>query len=658
MNLFLLRELVVVLILAIAVIYIFEKAKLPPVVGFLLTGILIGPGGLSIVKDTHNIDILAEIGVVMLLFTLGIEFSIERLKKIRKSFWLGGGLQVSLTIMIVGLCLNLFKIPLNQAVFYGFLVSLSSTAVVLRILSDRKEINSVQGRVSLGVLLFQDVALVPMIALVPVLANLGSVSFLTISTRFILSALAIMTVFFMARKVMPSILHLVVKTKIREIFLLAALVCCLGLAVLTSMLGLSLALGAFLAGIIISESEYSHQVVSDIVPFKDVFNSLFFISIGMMLNTRLTWDKKWIILAAVVFIIFIKTIITGSIIKLIGHSTNIAAMTGVNLAQVGEFSFVLAGVGMANALITSDIFQVFIASSILTILATPFLIQSGPAFINRLFSKTGPHLSDKEKALTQLKGHVVIAGFGLNGQNLSRVLKQTGIPYLIIELNPETIVTARKEGEPIIFGDVASSSILRECGLERAKGIVFAISDPVATRRGVKAARLLNPEAFIIVRTRFASEIEELFSLGASEVIPEEFETSIEIFVRVLEKFHLPPNIIKAQVQVIRGECYGMLRGTCTAARPMSDRVADLLSAGTVESFLVPIGSWLAGKTLGELDLREKTGATIINIVRRDKSFASPGASMKLEEHDVLVLVADHTSMDKAFRYLTEGRSE
>jgi len=256
------------------------------------------------------------------------------------------------------------------------------------------------------------------------------------------------------------------------------------------------------------------------------------------------------------------------------------------------------------------------------------------------------------------EGHVIIAGYGLNGKNLAHVLKEAGIPYVILELNPVTVREAAAEGEPIIFGDVSRRTILEQAGIGRAKGIVFAISDPLMTQRGVKTVKALNPDVFVIVRARYASEIDLLLRLGADDVIPEEFETSIEIFTRVLEKYHVPRNVVDAEVKVLRGECYGMLRGACSAIRPVADRIADLLAAGTAETYFLGLGAWPAGKTLGDLDLRGRTGATVIAIVRGEESFASPGADFELKEHDALVLVASHRDMDRAFGYLTTGNMQ
>ncbi|MGB9907223.1 MAG: cation:proton antiporter [Candidatus Saccharicenans sp.] len=655
MTLFLLAELVTILLASILVIVLFHRLKIPAVVGFLITGILLGPGGIGLVRDLRVINAVAEIGVMMLLFIIGIEFSLERLQRIQRYFWLGGGLQVLLTILAVALIARFLGAKIEEAVVYGFLVALSSTAVVLKLLADKRQLDAPHGQISMGILIFQDMALVPMLATIPLLANLKSVSILALGSRFVLSLAAVAIIFFVARKVMPPIISLIVRTRIKEIFLLSALFACLGMAYLTSSLGLSLALGAFLAGIIISESSYSLQVVSDILPFKDVFNSLFFVSIGMLLDTRVAWSLRWQVLAVVVGIMLLKiTVVYLTVRLLLRFNVRVSLLAALGLAQVGEFSFVLAGVCRENDLLAGPPFQVFVASSVLTILATPLLMELGPRLAEKIRERgvPGGRLDLATVERESLREHVIIAGFGLNGRNLARVLKETGITYVILEINPDTFRSACQAGEPVIFGDASSQVILREAAISSARALVVAISDPAAARRAVNQARRLNPELFILVRTRFASEIEELYSLGADDVIPEEFETSIEIFVRVLEKYHLPRNIINTQVQIIRSERYGILRGARSSSRRLPEKIYDYLEAGVVETFLVPEDSWINGKTLGEIDLRGKTGVTVIAVVRNEKTHSGPGADFRLEARDILVLVGDHQAMDRAFVHL------
>ena len=659
MNPSALGELVVVLGASVLIVYVFQKLNLSSVVGFLLTGMLIGPSVLALVDNTVMISLLAEIGVAMLLFTIGLELSLEHLKQMGKTFWLGGGTQVFLTLLVAFGVLRLLGLPSEKAILFGFLLTHTSTTVLLKISSDRGEVDTPPVRIALGISIFQDISFVPMLALLPVLAASGAVSLGLVSLRLVLSLAALAGVFIAARVVMPKVLFWIVSTRARELFILSSLFVCLGMALLSSMLGMSLALGAFLAGIIISESDYSHQVVSDILPFKHVFSGLFFISIGMLLDIRgalLNWKLIPLLLAAAVAI----KLLTGFVsVRALKFPPSIAFLSGLGLVPIGEFSFVLAMVSRGMGILSDRLFQAFITTSILTILITPILLGNARPLsvkLGRLFkwrtASAEPGIRGRE-----LDGHVIIAGYGLNGRNLAKVLKEAGLAYVILELNPETVRSAAAGGEPIVFGDVSSPAILREVCVDKAKIMVFAISDPETARRGVRAAREMNRDLFIIVRTRYASEVDELIGLGADDVVPEEFETSIEIFTRCLDRFHIPPNIIDAQVKVLRSESYGLLRGTCQAFRPAAERITDLLSAGTAETFYVGKGTWPAGKTLKDIGLREVTGATVLAVVRGEESFTSPGGEFTVEAGDTLILVANHKDMDGAFNYLKSGQT-
>ncbi len=658
MEISVLKEFLLILGFSIVVFFISNKLKLPVVGGFLTAGVLIGPSGLKLISDPHRIDLFAEIGIMLLLFTVGIEFSIEKMKEMKKSFWLSGFLQIFLTIFITACILLIVKFSFAKGIFYGFLISLSSTALVMRILSERKEINSPHGKVSIGILLFQDLSFVPMIILTPVLSGKISLSLHSLLTRFLLGIIAVILIIIVARKVMPYFLYLIVKTKVREAFLFSTLFVLIGMAFISNYFGFSLALGAFIAGLILSESEYSHQVYSDILPLKDLFNSLFFISIGLLLDLNFAWKEKFVIGAVFFAISLLKVIIIFFVVQLIVQNSRIAFLVSLSLFQIGEFSFLLSRLGNQYGIISSNVYQIFIASSICSFLATPFVIQLSPLIFERFltFKKVKEHFfAHEEEKIPELKNHVIIAGYGLNGQNLARVLKSTGIKYIIIDIDAEVVKNAKKE-EPIIFGDVWSAEILKAAGIKNAKLLVVAISDPLITRNAVKLARAINPSIHIIVRTKYVNEIDELYKIGADQVIPEEFETSIEIFVRVLEEYHIPRNLIDAQIKIIRAERYGMLRGV--SRTPYSfQKMTELLTAGTAETFFVSSDSPACGKSLKELDLRKETGATIIAVVRGEKSFTSPPPNFVIKEGDTIVIVASHADMDKAFRYLS-GKEE
>ncbi len=660
MNVPLLKELVVVLAASVLITYAFNKLKLPTVIGFLLTGILLGPSVLKVVGDAQEIWALAEIGVVMLLFTVGLEFTPETVKRIRKIFLVGGGIQVLLTVVLVFAGLMLMGRPLAESLLFGLLLTHTSTTVLLKVAADRGEVNAPPVRTALGISLFQDISFVPMAALVPVLASAGRVSLGRTVGGLALSLVVLAAVFFVARIIISEVLFRIVGTRLRELFLLMSLFICLGMSLLSSALGLSLALGAFLAGIVIAESPYSHQVVSDILPFKDVFSTLLFVSIGLLFNARDAWAARNIIVFLIPVAVVLKLVTGYWAGRALRLPPRTSFLTGLGLVPLGEFSFALAGIARTAGLLSEAPFQAFMSTSILTILITPLLLERGEGWADGLGRrlKWREARAPKGGTAAALEGHVVIAGYGLNGRNLAKVLKEAGIPYVVLELNPETVRASMADREPIIFGDVASRTVLREAGIGRARVMVVAISDPKATRRAVRAARDLAPDLYIIARVRFAADVDEVAALGADVVIPEEFETSIEIFARVLDRFHIPRNIIDAQVKIVRGECYGMLRGTCDAIRPAAERIADLLTAGTTETYYLGHGAWPAGQTLAALDLRGRTGATVIAVVRDERSFASPGADFELREGDTLVLVANHNDMDRAFDYLAARNAD
>lgn len=655
-----LKDILIILASSVFIVLLSQKLKLPAIIGFLLTGILIGPGGLGWVHDSELVELMAEIGVIMLLFVVGLEFSVDRLKSIRRSFWYGGSLQVILTTVIVSGIFYILNFPLTMGILSGFIIALSSTAVVIRELNDRREFDSLTGRTSIGILLFQDFAIVPMAAIIPFLAGTVKTSWAQLGIRVSILILAVPVGLILARKLFPLIFKSVAQTRSREIFVLTTLMICLGMAFLTSLMGLSPALGAFIAGIIISESRYNHQVVADILPFRDLFNSIFFISIGMSLNIPLVWGMKSKIILLSSGIIMIKVIILFLILRLIRYTKNTAVKVAFGLAQVGEFSFVLANLGSNFGLLTSDGFQMFIGASIITIFITPFLFKLTRKDWkdNRVEKKLIEENSKEDRKgdssdgdVHNVKNHVVIAGYGLNGSNLARVLRGSSIPYVILELNPDNMDKAEKENKHVIFGDVSNFSVLITAGVPNAKIIVFTISDSNAARRGIRLARQMNPDIFIIVRTRFVSEIDELYKLGANHVVPEEFETAIELFTKTLEEYHLPANVIQVQRELIRSEGYSILRGKPQDAN-WSDKIMNILAAGTVQAFLLEDGSAVINKSLWEINLRKLTGATVISVVRSGKAAVSPGPDFILNSGDILVLVASHRDMDRAFNFL------
>jgi len=651
-----LKSLLIIFGISAIAIYILGRLKIPSIVGFLIAGVILGPYGLGLIKNVHEVEIFAEIGVILLMFTIGLEFSIKDLMVLRNQVFGAGLIQVVLTIVIVSMLSFLFlNHNINAALFDGFLIAPSSTAIVIKLLMDRAEINSPYGRTSVGISIFQDLCVVPFMLFIPILeggsGRLGDILF-TMFKAFLLLA----TVLLAARWAVPFVLHEIVKTRSRELFIITIIVLCIGTAFLTSALGLSLALGAFLAGIIISESEYASQATSDIMPLKDSFLGLFFISVGMLMNLQFFINNLFVVLSTVFLIVVAKSFITTSASLLIGQNFRTSLLAGFYLAQIGEFSFVLAIAGKKAGLLEDVNYQVFLSASVITMLLTPFIMASSPRisdFLSRKLSFITVKLTNQETddIREEKAEHVIIVGFGVNGKNLAKVLKSSGIPYQVLEMNPNTVKEMKKKGEPIYYGDGTSVELLHKMGINRAKILVVVISDPSATRRIVQIARQENPRLRIIVRTRFVTEVDDLIKLGATEVIPEEFETSIEIFSRVLHYYHTPRNIILEHINKIREDSYCALRTVELPTKSLMERL-ELLGKIDTETYLIKDASKIDGQTIKDLALRAETGATIIAVQRDDEIYQNPSPEFVLRKGDIILLIGKPHHINNAIAYL------
>ena len=573
----------------------------------------------------------------------------------RRVVW-AGLLQVVLTTLVVLAVARLLGASVEVGLFYGFLVSLSSTAIVLRIYHDRGEINSLQGRLASGLLLFQDLCVVPMMLLLPVLAGSGQDSIFLIVWVLAKSLITLVVIVWTARKLLPRLLHQVALLRNREIFVLFVVLVCFGTAWLTSESGLSLALGALVAGLVISESELSHQIVADILPLRDCFSGIFFISIGMLLNLGLLSQDFRITLLELLLMIGIKSMVLFAVFWWLYRSIRLGVVLGLGLAQIGEFSFVLAKAGINFKLLSPADGQIFLAASILSMMATPFLIQWAHAWafgFEGLFKDIGFNRSTSGAAneTASATGHVIVVGYGLNGQNLARVLKEVSIPYRVLEMDPDLVRSAKAGGEPISFGDGTRPELLQQVGIDKARILVVAISDPAATARLVSQARRLRTDLYIIVRTRYVAEIDHLYRLGANQVIPEEFETSVEIFARVLQEYHIPRNVISLQVDLIRREHYGTLRGIRLQGKQL-DALSQFLVGTTSDIFSIVEASPAIGKSLEEINLPLRSGVSVIAVVRDGKSYPNVGNDFKLAVGDMLVLLGGHKALDDAAQIL------
>jgi CPA2 family monovalent cation:H+ antiporter-2 len=658
MSLEVLKELEILFGLAVVIVVLFRRFRLPSIIGFLVAGILAGPHVLALISNTHEVEQMAELGVVLLLFTIGIEFSLKELMRIRYLVLLGGGLQVGLTILVVAGLGTAFGYSVGQAVFFGLLVALSSTAILMKLLMDAGEMDTPHGKMALGILIFQDLCVVPLMLFTPFLAGAGGglSGILAVSAK---AVVVVLTAHYSARFMIPWIFSQVVKTRSRELFILTIIFIGFGTAWLTAQVGLSLALGAFIAGLAISESEYSHQALGDIIPFRDAFISLFFISVGMLLDPAVFVRYPLLIASLVVTLILIKALIaTGAVLSL-GVPMRIALISGLCLAQVGEFSFVLCQSGLKYGIITPDLYQIFLASSVATMALTPFCMKIAPAFadrIERFFPRSlirGKGVLARHERTLSLSDHVIIVGYGLNGRNLAKILKHLNIAHVIIETNPYTVRAERKK-EKIIFGDGSSPEILSHAAVERARIIVIAISDAASSRRIAAQARQQNPGVHIIVRTRYILEMEPLYGLGVNEVVPEEFETSIEILSRVLRRYLLTHDEIERCVSSVRSDSYEMFR-TMSRRHSAAVGISGFLSGAEIGTFRLGPHSPLVGKSLREGILRDRSGATLLMIKRGDTVVPNPDPVWELHEGDVVLIMGTSEQLAAAAGLFEHG---
>ncbi|SHF62512.1 monovalent cation:H+ antiporter-2, CPA2 family [Desulfacinum infernum DSM 9756] len=658
-----LNDLLIVFALAVAVSLICHRLKLPSVVGFILTGTLAGPHGLGLVHSGEDVEFLAELGVVLLLFSIGLEFSLSELLRIKRIVFLGGGLQVALTIAAVwGISARL--VPDGKtALALGFLLALSSTAIVLKVLQDRMELEGVHGQMSLGILLFQDVAVVPMMLFIPLLAG-READAVQAGGLLLVKSLGILALVFAGQRwILPRILDRVATTRSREIFLLTSVLICFGVAWITSSAGLSLSLGAFLAGLILSETEYSHQTLANMLPFKDLFTSLFFISIGMILDVSYIAHNLAAVTALTLGSIALKAMICALVVILLGYPIRAALMCGLVLAQIGEFSFVLCKVCISNGLLAGEQATLFLSVSTLTMLAAPLLIAMAPGWADRAEKLPWPRRiregmfatvagNSQEKA-PRLANHLVIVGYGPVGRTLARAARMGDIPYCIIEMNPTTVQQEKRKGETIFFGDASQPSILEHAQVARARVVVVSLADPPTVRRITAAVKAAAPTVHLIARTRFISEMDSLVGLGADEVVPEELETSIELFSRILSKYLIPKEDIERLVDDIRAEGYKALSAHRIPTLSWCDIVGALPDV-EVRALRISPSAPVVGRTIGELGLRKKMGITILAVRRDGALLPNPGPELALQAGDHTIVLGTPDQLRRAHALLTQ----
>lgn len=641
-----LTELVALFTVSVFIAYICYRFKIVPIAGFLIAGVTIGPNALGLVQDQELVNMLAEIGIILLLFTIGIEFSLEKLSRIKKAIFLGGGFQVSITVTLVAFILSFWGVNWNSAIYTGCLVALSSTAIILGVYSDEDKTDTPAGQLSLAVLIFQDLIIILMVLLIPVLAG-QSQSMSEIGWVLLKAAVLILVVLLLAHRLVPWILEQVAKTRREELFLLTIVAICFGTAALTNLAGVSLALGAFLAGLVVSESHYSEQAISEILPLRTIFNAVFFVSVGMLLDIRYVMDYPLVILGIALGVVVLKFILNTLSLMPLKYPLRIISASGFTLAQIGEFSFVLERAGRAAGLSPAGAgepgTQAFIAVAVLLMICTPFMVHQSAA-LGDLLSKTPlRHLSpssmkSEEPQKTPLEDHVIIVGYGPAGRHLAQVLRDSGIPFTVIEMNPRSIKEMHKRDIHVIFGDASRRHILELAAIKRAKMCVIATNDPGSSPLIVQQARQLNPTLQIVVRTRYLSEIERFVKSGADIVVPEEMETTVRLFSQVLNAYRIPQEEIRKHLRELRAHNYGLVRESLKQTQHIELRE---LNDESLHSRTVTVreGAPVTNRTLKDLQLRNRHHLTVLAVKRDEQTIGNPSGDFMLLSGDQLIMM-------------------
>ena len=643
MNILLLQNMSIILITAVIVLLIFNKLKLPTMIGLFITGIVLG----HVVNDTSIISTLSELGVIFLLFIIGLEFSAEKFTAIKHYALIGGILQVIITTILVTLLGFALNLSWNSALFLGFLVAFSSTAIVMKVMQQRHITHSVQGRVTLGILIFQDIAVIIVILLTPIL---GGESFEThLLPQLIVKALGLGLIIFAGAKwFIPLALRDAARTKNRDLFLLLTLFICMGTTFATSLIGIGPELGAFIAGLLISNTEYSHQTLGYIQPFQDVFMSLFFISIGLMVNLHLFLSNIGIIILLTLIIVIINftaTFITGMALKL---PTKISVSIAILLSQIGEFSFVLAKEGMSYGLMTNEFFSIFLGVSILTMSLTPFLEKATPQIVKLIGKISYFQVDDELKTLpeeleeeTKIEDHVILVGLGRNGKHIAKACRQFRIPIRIVDMNPTIVENQQALGLPIIYGRASNESVLKELNITSAQCIVISASTYEETMKTIDAARRLNPDIHIIVRTRYLKSIDDVIEAGADEVIPKEFETSIMMFTRIMDYYNKDVDEITGAVNDLRSNNYDAFRTVTSEdiTTYLNYKYTDL----EIDSLRVSENAHIDDFPFEENNLK------VTGVVRGEDTFIDVKSDFKFFEDDLILFIGHRENINKFF---------
>ena len=654
------------LLAAVLGVVAFRSLKLPPMLGYLSVGVVIGPHALALATDSDAVRHLGEFGVVFLMFVIGLEFNLSKLRSMRRHVFGLGLLQVTLTIVLAtfgslflaSMAPTLWKMEWQTALALSGAIAMSSTAIVVKLLVERLELDSEHGKRVMGVLLFQDLAVVPLLVLVPALGTSPDKLFMALALAGLKATLLVGLLLTGGRRLMRWWLTLVARRKSEELFVLNLLLVTLGLAWLTERAGLSLALGAFLAGMLISETEYKHQVETDIRPFHDVLLGLFFISVGMMLDWREVTQHWQLVLVLVTLPVLFKLVMVMVLARALGATAGVSLRTGLYLAQAGEFGFVLLSLAQENQLVPVELINPILASMVLSMLATPFIIMFSNRIVLRLVSsewlqQSLQMTSIARKSINTSK-HVIICGYGRCGQNLGHILEREGIQYMALDLDPDRVQQAAAAGDSVVYGDAVRLPALMAAGLTRASAVVVTYLDTASALKVLASVRAHAPEVPVIVRTVDDHDLEKLQTAGATEVVPEAIEGSLMLASHALALVGVPMRRVIRVVQDQRDARYNLLRGYFRGA---DDNSADDLEQERLSSVVLPLAIRSVGKPLGRLAL-QALGVRVVSLRRSHGKTVDLHEDTVLEGGDTLVLSGKPEALALAEEKLLSDRPD
>lgn len=647
----LLFDIILILTFAIVIIVVTTRFRIPTLIGFLLTGIIIGPSFLGFVGNTKEIEILAEIGIMLLMFAIGLEFSLEKIKLMKYNFLFFGEFQVAVSWLIFFLILNLIGLNVPQSIFGGFILSLSSTAILLKYLKDNSKLDTPYGLKITGILLFQDASLIPFLIMMPsILSYTGTFSFSLIG-NILISIVGILVLLIAGRIVLPKLFDIIIERRLPELFMVSLFVLIFGVAFLAYSMGASLAMGAFIAGVILSDTNHAHHVNTELIPSRNLFNSIFFISIGMFINLNFFIINISNVILFTLAVIVIKCLIILMIFVLSKHSTSEGILTAFGLAHVGEFSFILLKLSENSGLLSDYYYQLFLSSAVLSMFFVPLLILAGEKIVENSRFKKAVDVPAEDKS--RLKNHTIIAGFGVNGQNIARTLKLLGVPFNIIELNPVTVKNYKKLGYPIYYGDLDRVENLKSMGILDASLIIIAISDIDATQRAVKLARSINCNVKIVVRSNYLGQVENMYKLGADLVISQDMETSLAFLFHILKFYNLPDHIIRVQTNILRKEHYQFFTKNEFGDKWKITSFDNLQKDN--EMFFISSSSKIIGCKIDELEPVNKNLVKIIGVIRNDVVHANNLDEITLDKFDTIIFFGNHINIQNAIHWFEDN---